>query len=102
MQVMAYCVQGVEVDDKLLRGLLELNHSLPFGAFSVVGSDIFFAYSLFGRAVERSNVLGAVAAVAEISDEWDDRIVAKYGGQRALDRIRDTGGRERRRQASRN
>lgn len=99
VHVMAYCVQGVEVDDRLLRGLLELNHGLPFGAFSLVGNDIFYAYSLFGRAVERSNVLGAVAAVAETSDKWDDKIVAKYGGQRALDRIRDTGGRERRRQS---
>ncbi len=95
--LMAYCVQGVEADEELWQGLLELNHTLPVGAFSLVdGSDIFFSYALFGRHLERHDLLSAVAAVANISDDYDDRIVAKYGGQRALDRIRDTGGRRRR------
>ncbi len=94
--VMAYCVQGVEVDENLLLGLLELNHTLPFGAFSLVGSDVFFSYSIFGRTLERRNLLNAIAAVANISDDYDDRIVKKFGGERALDRIRTTGGRRRR------
>ncbi len=96
MTAMAYCVQDVEVDEDLLRGLLELNHKLPFGSFSLVGSDIFFSHSLFGRTLERANLLNAIAAVATISDDYDDRIVAKYGGERALDRIRETGGRKKR------
>jgi hypothetical protein len=94
--VMAYCVQGARLEENLLLGLLELNHHLPFGAFSVVGRDIFFSHSLFGRNLHRTQLLGAIAAVANISDEYDDRIVAKYGGQTALQRIRDTGGRRRR------
>lgn len=94
--IMAYCVQGVESDQDLLFGLLELNHTLPFGSFSLVESDIFFRHSLFGRTLQRAELLNAVAAVATISDDYDDRIVAKFGGQRALDRIRDTGGRKRR------
>lgn len=94
--VMSYCVQGADFDDELRDGLLALNHDMPFGAFSIVGDDIFFSYSLFGRTLERSNLLGALAAVAEISDEYDDKIVAKYGGRRALDRIRHTGGRRKR------
>ena len=94
--VMSYCVQGVEVDEDLALGLLELNHTLPFGAFSLVGTDIFFSYSIFGRTLERSNLLNALAAVATVSDDYDDRIVQKYGGERALDLIRHTGGRKRR------
>ena len=97
--VMAYCVQEVTVDENLLLGLLELNHTLPIGAFSLVGTDIFFSYSIFGRDLERRDLLNAVAAVANISDDYDDRIVAKYGGERALDRIRSTGGRKRREEA---
>lgn len=97
VMVMAYCVQGVEVDEELLRGLMELNHDLPFGAFSLVGNDIFFQYALFGGTLERSNLLNAITAVATISDDYDDPIVKKYGGERALDRIRQTGGRARRR-----
>lgn len=98
--VMAYCVQGVAVDENLLLGLLELNHTLPIGAFSLVGTDIFFSYSIFGRALERRDLLNAVAAVANISDDYDDRIVAEYGGERALDRIRVTGGRKRREESA--
>ncbi len=97
--VMAYCVQGVEVDENLLLGLLELNHTLPFGAFSLVGTDIFFSYSIFGHTLERRNLLNAIAAVTNIADDYDDRIVAKFGGERALDRIRTTGGRRRREQS---
>ena len=100
--VMAYCVQGVDVDEDLALGLLELNHTLPFGAFSLVGSDIFFSYAIFGRTLERSNLLNAIAAVATISDDYDDRIADKYGGERALDRIRGTGGRKRRAEALHN
>ena len=98
VMVMAYCVQNVETDEDLLRGLLELNHSLPFGSFSLVGNDIFFHHALFGRSLERHALLNALAAVATISDDYDDRIVEKFGGQRALDRIHDTGGRKRRKQ----
>lgn len=97
--VMAYCVQGVKVDKDLLLGLLELNHTLPFGAFSLVGTDIFFSYAIFGRTLERRNLLNAIAAVANISDDYDDRIVAKFGGERALDRIQTTGGSKRREKA---
>ncbi|MEM9553961.1 MAG: YbjN domain-containing protein [Acidobacteriota bacterium] len=96
--IMAYCVQDAELDDDLALGLLELNHSLAFGAFSVVGNDIFFSHNLYGRSLDRGNLLNAVTAVADISDDYDDRIVAKFGGQRALDRIRGTGGRRRRSQ----
>ena len=97
VQVMAYCVQGVRLDSDLLLGLLELNHHLPFGAFSLVGRDLFLSHTLFGRTLDRSSLLGAITAVANVSDEYDDRIVAKYGGQTALDRIRDTGGKRGRR-----
>jgi hypothetical protein len=96
VQVMAYCVQGVRLEPDLLLGVLELNHHLAFRRFSLVGRDIFLSHTLFGRGLERGALLSAIAAVANTSDEYDDRIVAKYGGQTALDRIRDTGGKKRR------
>lgn len=96
--ISSYCVQDVEVEENLLLGLLEVNHQLPFGAFSLVGRDVFFSYTLFGSALDRRVLLGAIAAVATVADDYDDLIVAKYGGHRALDRIRETGGRKRRRE----
>jgi hypothetical protein len=94
--IMSYCVQDVEVEEELLAGLLELNHQMPCGHFSVVGNDIFFAHSLFGRSLDPRDLLRAITAVASVADDYDDRIVARYGGQTALERIQDTGGRRRR------
>ena len=90
--IMSYCVQDVEVEDDLLLGLLELNHQLLCGSFSVVGSDIFFAHSLFGSSLEPRDLLRAITSVATLADDYDDRIVARYGGQTALEKIQDTGG----------
>lgn len=94
--VMSYCVQGVELEEDLLLGLLELNHTLPFGAFSLVGNDIFFSHGVLGKTLERHNLLAAISAVATISDDYDELIVKKYGGKTALDLIKETGGRIRR------
>ncbi len=95
-RISAYCVQDVSTDDNLLLGLLELNHEMPVGGFSLVGNDIYYSHSLFGKSLDRNSLLGGIAAVATISDDYDDRIVAKYGGQTALGKIRDTGGRQKR------
>jgi hypothetical protein len=94
--IMSYCVQDVELEEGLLAGLLELNHRLSCGTFSVVGNDIFFSYSLFGSRLDARDLLRAITAVATIADDYDDRIVARYGGQTALEKIQDTGGRYRR------
>lgn len=94
--IMSYCVQGVEIEEDLLTGLLQLNHEINCGAFSLVGDDIFFAYSLFGQSLEPRDLLRAITAVATVADDYDDRIVARYGGQTALERIQDTGGRKKR------
>ena len=90
--IMSYCVQDVEMDEDLLIGLLELNHQLLCGSFSVVGNDIFFAHSLFGSSLEPRDLLRAITSVATLADDYDDRIVARYGGQTALEKIQDTGG----------
>lgn len=95
--IMSYCVQGVEETDGLPTMLLEMNHALPLGGFSMVGKDVFFSLTLFGRDLQPRTLLSAVAAVADIADEWDDRLCARFGGQTALERIRDTGGRMKRR-----
>jgi hypothetical protein len=98
--IMSYCVQGVEEPEGLPTMLLELNHALPLGAFSMVGTDVFFSHTMFGRDLQPRTLLSAVAAVADIADEYDDRLCARFGGQTALERIRDTGGRVKRRRGT--
>lgn len=97
VRIMSYCVQGVDTAEDLLLGLLELNHNLAIGHFSLVDDDVYFSHSLFGRDLEPRDLLRAITAVANVADDYDDRIVAKYGGQTALERIQHTGGPRRRR-----
>lgn len=96
VKIVGYCVQGAEITPELLINLLEINHSIPFGAFSAVGGDVFFSHSVFGRDLTPRALLTAIAAVANVADEFDDLLAQKYGGQTALERIQDTGGRRRR------
>lgn len=91
VRLMAYCVQGVDVSENLERGLLETNLDLPIGGFSLIDRDVFLCYSIFGKAIGRRTLLDAIAAIANTSDEYDDLIVAKYGGERAVDRLREEG-----------
>jgi hypothetical protein len=93
VKIVGYCVQGAGITQELLINLLEINHSIPFGAFSAVGGDVFFSHSVFGRDLTPRALLTAIAAVANVADEFDDLLAQKYGGQTALERIQDTGGR---------
>lgn len=88
VRIVAYCVQGVDVSENLERGLLETNLDLPIGGFALIDRDVFLCYSLIGKALGRRSLLDAIAAIANTTDEYDDLIVAKYGGMRALDRLR--------------
>lgn len=97
IRILSYCVQGVEMAEDLLLGLLELNHDMAFGHFSLVGDDVYFSHSILGRDLAPRTLLRSITAVAEVADLYDDRIVARYGGQTALERIQDTGGPRRRR-----
>ena len=88
VRLMAYCVQGVDVSENLERGLLETNLDLPVGSFALVDRDVFVCYTMFGKTTDSRSLLDAIAAVANTSDEYDDLIVAKYGGETALERLR--------------
>src|SRR5260221_3456941 len=43
IEVLAFCVQGVEPSFARMRELLRLSSEVPLGAFSMVGSDVFFS-----------------------------------------------------------
>ena len=88
IEVLAFCVQGVEPTFELLRDLLALNVEVPLGAFSCVGNEIFFSHSFLGRRLRPEQLIASLGAVASISDEYDEQIVSKYGGETALERLR--------------
>jgi hypothetical protein len=88
IEVLAFCVQGVEPSFDLLQELLELNSEVVLGAFSVVGDEIFFSHSFLGRRLRPEQLIASLDIVASISDEYDEQIVAKYGGETAIERLR--------------
>src|SRR5947209_13647782 len=58
IEVLAFCVQGVEPSFELMRELLRLNSQVPLGAFSLVGKDVFFSHSFLGRRMrDRKSVV---------------------------------------------
>lgn len=90
VQVLAFCVQGVQTSIDLLRELLVFNSEVPIGAFSVVNSDVFFSHSFLGRRLQPEQLIASLNAVATISDEFDEKIVDKYGGETAIERLRSS------------
>lgn len=95
IEVLAFCVQGVEQTFELMQELLKLNSEIPLGAFSMVGHDIFYSHSFLGRRLRPEQLIASLDSVASISDLYDERLVAKYGGETALERLRSTAKRQR-------
>ncbi len=89
VEVLAFCVQGVEATFEMAQELLQLNSVVPLGAFSVVNNNIFYSHSFLGRRLRPEQFIASLDAVASISDEYDERLVARYGGETALERLRN-------------
>ncbi|HEU4521915.1 MAG TPA: YbjN domain-containing protein [Thermoanaerobaculia bacterium] len=88
VEILAFCVKGVEPSSDLMRELLELNSEVVLGAFSMVANEIFFSHSFLGRRLRPEQLIASLDMVASTSDEYDEQIVAKYGGETALERLR--------------
>lgn len=88
IEVLAFCVQGVEPTFELAQELLRLNSEVPLGAFSMVGNDIFYSHAFLGRRLRGEQLIASLDSVASISDDYDEHLVSKYGGETALERLR--------------
>jgi hypothetical protein len=91
VEVLAFCVQGVEPSFELMQELLKLNSQVPLGGFSMVGNDIFYSHSFLGRRLRPEQLIASLDSVASISDDYDEHLVARYGGETALERLRSQG-----------
>jgi hypothetical protein len=88
IEVLAFCVQGAEPSFAMMRELLRLNSEVPLGAFSMVGGDVFFSHAFLGRRLRPEQFIASLDSVASISDEYDDKLVAQYGGVTAQEATR--------------
>ncbi len=83
----AYVVTGVELTPDLMHYLLRENDRMRFGAFGVdQDNDIFFEHTIVGSTCDMEELKSSVLAVVYTADQYDDQIIQKWGGQRAVDR----------------
>ena len=88
IEILAFCVQGVEPSFEMMQELLRLNSEVVLGAFSMVGKDIFFSHSFLGRRLRPEQLIASLDIVANVSDEYDEKIVSAFGGETAIERLR--------------
>ena len=70
--------------------LLRENDRMTFGAFGIdQDGDVFFEHTIVGSTCDKPELKTSVSSVVLIADEYDDLIVEKWGGERAIDRLRD-------------
>ena len=92
IEVLAFCVQGVEPSFELMQELLRLNSQTPLGGFSMVGRDVFYSHAFLGRRLQPEQLIASLASVASVSDEYDEQLVARYGGETAIECLRSNDG----------
>ncbi len=88
VRVVSQVVSDVRPDPSLFRQLLILNGQMRFGAwaFAPEGNLVLFCHSILGGAdMDPHELVATVRDVALVADEYDDRIVARYGGARMQD-----------------
>jgi hypothetical protein len=95
ISILAFCVQGVEPTHELMQELLLLNSETRLGAFSLVDNDIFYSHSFLGRRLRPEQLIASLGSVASVSDLYDEKLVAKYGGETALELLRKNAKRHR-------
>lgn len=82
----AYVVRGASQEADLLRFLLRRNADMRFGAFGLDDEgNVIFEHTIVGSTCDKVELAASVAAVARVADDYDDRIVGRWGGRRALE-----------------
>jgi hypothetical protein len=85
----SYVVTGTDLTPELMRYLLLENAGMRFGAFGIdEEGDVLFEHSIVGSTCDQRELESSVVHVARTADEYDDTIVERWGGERALDQIR--------------
>lgn len=83
----SYVVTDIELTPELTYYLLRENNGIRFGRFALdAENDIVFEHSLVGSTCDQIELEYSVHTVVKLADNYDDEIVARWGGKRALDR----------------
>jgi hypothetical protein len=83
-------VSGARVNKELLEFLLRENAALRFGAFAIDSrNDVIFSHSIVGSTLNREELGASVHSVMEVSDKYDDKVIAQFGGTTSLSRLQE-------------
>src|SRR5256714_650653 len=85
-------VKGIDVDGPLAIQLLELNAHLRFGAFAWDPGEhtVLFTHTILGgTTLDAEELVATLRDVALIADEYDDKLMKKYGGKRMIDLLEE-------------
>jgi len=83
----AYVVCGAERTPELLEYLLHENSTMRFGAFGLdPDGDIIFELAIVASTCDKEEVKSSLLAVVNTADGYDDKIVERWGGRKALER----------------
>lgn len=92
LRTTAQLVKGCRMTGDLATQLLELNSHLRFGAFAWDSQDniVLFTHTILGgTTLDPDELIATLSDVALIADEYDDKLMQKYGGQRMLDLLEE-------------
>lgn len=82
----AYVVSGANLAPDLLFFLLRKNVSMRFGAFGIdEDGEIVFEHNIVGSTCDKEELSASIIEVMRMADEYDDEIMIKWGGKRAID-----------------
>jgi hypothetical protein len=86
IDLVSHVVKEANVNDDIKNFLLRANSELKFGGFGLLFDDtIIFQHSILANDFSESNLKSSINAVASVADYYDDILVEKAGGKRALD-----------------
>lgn len=87
VNVRSYVVTGAERTPEMLEYLLRENYDMRFGAFGLdKDGDVTFEHNIVGSSCDKSELRTSVMAVLGTADKYDEEIVGRWGGKRAMDR----------------
>jgi hypothetical protein len=92
VRTVAQLVKGCKMTGELATQLLELNSHLRFGAFAWDSQDniVMFTHTILGgTTLDPDELIATLSDVALIADEYDDKLMQRYGGQRMLDLLEE-------------
>ena len=87
VSIFAFVAIDVNVTNELMRYLNEINARITFGKFFVMEDKkmVICQHSLLGATLDKDELAVGIAAVAYVSDQYDEEITKRFGGKSCRD-----------------